>query len=90
MDGIEDDGGRLIEVMRIHGSGTLPGLLKVIREQLMAGNGVAFDSNSFDVVNQICAVADQMGAEPQLRFDAKFELEGVTVYPARELSTAKH
>ena len=42
------DGGRWLEIMRIHGSGTLPGLLDVIRDQLMAGNGIRFATDSWD------------------------------------------
>jgi len=61
MDNTDDDRGRLIEVKRISGSGTLPGLLDVIRSELMTGCGIRFATDSFDVVTQVCAVADRMG-----------------------------
>jgi hypothetical protein len=85
-----DTPGRLIQVMRISGKGSLPGLLDVIRRQLMAGNGISFATDSFDVVNAICATADRMGAEPQINFAEGWVLTGVTVYPAPEPSQARH
>jgi hypothetical protein len=87
---ITDDGARYIEVMRIHGSGTLPGLLDCIREQLMAGRRIRFASNDWGVVNKICAVADQMGGIVEINLSTGWELEGVQVLPALEPSQARH
>jgi hypothetical protein len=76
--------------MRIHGKGTLPRLLEVVREQLMVGNGIRFATDSFDVANRICALADRMGARPTINIDAEFGLEGIEVLPAPEPSQARH
>ena len=85
-----DDGARYIDIMRIHGSGTLPGLLDVIREQLMAGRGITFATNDWKVVDKICAVADRMGGTVEINLDTGCELEGIQVLPAPEPSRAIH
>jgi hypothetical protein len=88
--GLDDTGGRLIKVMRIHGKGTLPGLLDVIRNQLMAGNGIVFATDDYAVVNKICAVADRVGGIVEINMGTGWELEGIQVLPPPEPSQARH
>jgi hypothetical protein len=56
----------------------------------MAGNGIRFATDSWDVINKICAVADRMGGVVEIRLDGGCELEGIQVLPAPELSQARH
>jgi hypothetical protein len=88
--GLDDTGARYISVMRIHGSGTLPGLLDVIRSRLMARYGIRFATSDWDVLNKICAVADRMGATTTINFSTGWDLEGIEVLPPHEPSQAKH
>ena len=85
-----DDGARYIDIMRIHGTGTLPGLLDCIREQHMAGRGIRFATSDWKVVDRICVVADRMGGSVSIDLDPGCELESIQVLPAPEPSQARH
>jgi hypothetical protein len=81
--------GKQIEVVRISGSGTLPGLLKFIREHLMAGRGIIHETDDWAVINGITEVADRMGGSVTINLATDGALRGIEALPAPEPSQAQ-
>jgi hypothetical protein len=88
--GADDTGVRYVQTVNITGKGTFNGLVTIIERKLMEGQGVRFATDSFDVINQLCSVADRMGGTVEINFNAEFTPEGILILPAPEPSTVRH
>jgi hypothetical protein len=79
-----------IEIVKITGTGSLSGLLAFIRDHLMAGRGIRFETDDWEVVNGITGTADRMGSSVTIVLANDGELHGIEAMSAPEPSQAKH